>query len=164
MKKDDSSDGHDGRATSKNCRNGGKRTTFLEKKEKRDRAGADADTGKQGIIKTSSTEFLIPSSRKPEDRQVDQDRQCRGCFDNKTAETFANAIGSKPGKDLVRAIKHSSDDCIPEPSRHRVKSVHCRLNQMRDVVILLSSSAGFAKPLKSIKALLAEELVKEEAE
>jgi hypothetical protein len=122
MKKQDADDGHDGRAARKNCRNGGERTTFLEKKKKRDRAGADADTGQQGIIKTSSTEFLIPFSRKPEDRQVDEDRQCRASFDNKTAETFADTIGCKPGKDLVRAVKHSSDDRIPEPSRHRVKS------------------------------------------
>ena len=58
MKKHDADDGHDGGATGKDCRNRGERTTSLEKKEKRDRAGADADTGQQGIIKTSSTEFL----------------------------------------------------------------------------------------------------------
>jgi hypothetical protein len=34
---------------------------------------------------------------------------------------------------LMRSIKHSSDHRIPEPSRHRVKSVHYQLNQMRDV-------------------------------
>src|SRR5437016_1596282 len=65
---------HDGRAASKDCRNDRKRTTFLEKQKKCDRAGADADTGKQGIIKTSSTEFLIPSSTEPKNRQVDQNR------------------------------------------------------------------------------------------
>ena len=118
VEKQDACERHDGRAASKNCRNGGKRTTFLEKKEKRDRAGTDADTGKQGIIKTSSTEFLIPSSRKPEDRQVDQDRQCRAGFDNKTAETFANAIGSKTGKDLVRTVKYGSNDRVPKPGCH----------------------------------------------
>jgi hypothetical protein len=90
----------------------------LEKKEKRDSAGADADTGQQGIIKTSSTEFLIPSSRTPEDRQIKQDRQCRAGFDNKTAETFANAIGSKTGKDLVRTVKHGSNDRVPKPGCH----------------------------------------------
>jgi hypothetical protein len=112
-------DRHDGRAGSKNCRNGGERTTFLKKKEKGDRAGADANAGKQGIIKASSTEFLIPSSRTPEDRQVDQDRQCRAGFDNKTAETFTNAIGSKTGKDLVRAVKHGSNDRVPKPGCHK---------------------------------------------
>jgi len=132
MKKQNADDGHDGRAASKNGRNGGKRTTFLEQQEERDRARADADTGQQRIIKTSSSEFLIPSSRKPEDRQVDQDRQCRASFDHKTAETFANAIGSKAGKDLMRAIKHSSDDRVPEPSRHRVKNIHHKLNQTRE--------------------------------
>ena len=121
VEKQDARERHDGRAASKNCRNGGKRTTFLEKKEKRDRAGADADTGKQGIIKTSSTEFLIPSSRKPEDRQVDQDRQCRAGFDNKTAETFANAIGSKTGKDLVHTVKHGSNDRVPKPGCHKTR-------------------------------------------
>jgi hypothetical protein len=118
VEKQDARERHDGRAASKNCRNGGKRTTFLEKKEKRDRAGANADTGQQGIIKTSPTEFLIPSSRKPEDRQVDQDRQCRAGFDNETAETFANAIGSKTGKDLVRTVKHGSNDRVPKPGCH----------------------------------------------
>jgi hypothetical protein len=118
VEKQDAGERHDGRAASKNCRNGGKRTTFLEKKEKRDRAGADADTGQQGIIKTSPTEFLIPSSRKPEDRQVDQDRQCRAGFDNETAKTFANAIGSKTGKDLVRTVKHGSNDRVPKPGCH----------------------------------------------
>jgi hypothetical protein len=136
MKKHDADDGHDGGATRKNCRNGGKRTTFLEQQEERDRARADADTGQQRIIKTSSSEFLIPSSRKPEDRQVDQDRQCRASFDHKTSQPFANVIGSKTGKDLMRAIKHSSDDRVPEPSRHRVKNVHYKLNQTRDVVLL----------------------------
>ena len=90
-------------------------------------------------------------------------------------------IGCHAGEDLMRAIKHSSDDRIPEPSRHRVKSVHCQLNQMRDVVIMPRCSAGFAKTAslelsgagwiifsalvhsKSIKAVLALELVKEEA-
>jgi hypothetical protein len=54
-------------------------------------------------------------------------------------------IGCHPGEDLMRAIKHSSDDRIPEPSRHRVKSVHYQLNQMREVVIMPRCSAGFAK-------------------
>jgi len=101
MKKHDAGDGHDGRAASKNCRNRGERTTFLEKTEKRDRAGANADAGKQRVIKTSSTQFLIPSSRQPEDRQVDQNRQCRAGFDNETAKPLANAFGRKTSKDLV---------------------------------------------------------------
>ena len=119
VEKQDARERHDGGAARKDCRNRGKRTTFLEKKEKRDRAGANANAGKQGIIKTSSTEFLIPSSRRPEDRQVDQDRQCRAGFDNKTAETFTNAIRSKTGKDLVRAVKHGSNDRVPKPGCHK---------------------------------------------
>jgi hypothetical protein len=119
VEKHDACERHDGGAARKDCRNHGERTTFLEKQEKRDRAGADANTGKQRIIKTSSSEFLIPSSRKPEDRQVDQDRQCRAGFDNETAEAFTNAIGSKPGKDLVRAVKYGSNDRVPEPSCHK---------------------------------------------
>jgi hypothetical protein len=118
VEKQDARESHDGRTASKNCRNGGKRTTFLEKKEKRDRAGADADTGQQGIIEASSTEFLIPSSRKPKDRQVDQDRQCRAGFDNKTAETFTNAIGSKTCEDLVCTVKYGSNDRVPKPGCH----------------------------------------------
>ena len=121
VEKHDAGERHDGRAASENCRNGGKRTTLLEKKKEGDRAGADADTGQQGIIKTSSTEFLIPSSRKPEDRQVDQDRQCRARFDNKTPETFTNAIGSKAGKDLVRAVKYGSNDRVPKPGCHKTR-------------------------------------------
>jgi hypothetical protein len=112
-------DSHDGRAASKNCRNGGERTAFLEKKEERDRAGTDANAGKQRIIKTSATEFLIPASRTPEDRQVDQDRQCRAGFDNETAKTFANAIGRKAGKDLMRAVEYGSNDRVPKPGCHK---------------------------------------------
>jgi len=111
-------DGHDGRAASKNCRNGGERTTFLEEKKKGDRAGADANASKQGITKTSATKFLI-SSCKPENRHVDQDRQCRTRFDNETAKTFTDAIGGKTGKDLVRAVKYRSNDRVPKPSSHK---------------------------------------------
>jgi hypothetical protein len=119
VEKQDACERHDGGAARKDCRNRGERTTFLEKQEKRDSAGADANAGKQGITKTSSTEFLIPSSRKPEDRQVDQDRQCRASFDYETAETFTNAIGSKTGKDLVRAVKYGSHNRVPKPRCHR---------------------------------------------
>jgi hypothetical protein len=91
----------------------------LKKQEKRDRAGTDANASKQGIIKTSSTEFLIPSSRKPEDRQVHQDRHCRAGFDNETAETFTNAIGSKTGKDLMCTVENGSNDRIPKPGCHK---------------------------------------------
>jgi hypothetical protein len=90
-------------------------------------------------------------------------------------------IGCDPGEDLMRAVKHRSDNRIPEPSRHKVKNVHYQLNQMRDVVIPPSCSLGFAKTVssqlssagciifsaivhsKSIKAVLAQELVKEES-
>jgi hypothetical protein len=119
VEKQDACERHNGRAARKNCRNGRERTTFLEKKEKRDRAGADANASKQRIIETSSSEFLIPSSREPEDRQVDQDRQCCAGFDHETTETFTNAFGSKPGKDLVRAVKYGSSDRVPKPSCHK---------------------------------------------
>jgi hypothetical protein len=119
VEKRDACEHHDGRAASKDCWNNGERTTFLKQKEKGDRAGADANAGKQGVIKTSSTEFLIPSSREPEDCQVDQDRQCSAGFDNETAETFTNAIGSKTGKDLVRAVQYGSHDRVPKPRCHR---------------------------------------------
>jgi hypothetical protein len=119
VEKQDACERHDGGAASKDCRNNGERTAFLEKQEKRDRAGADANAGKQGISETSFTEFLIPSSREPEDCQVDQDRQCRAGFDNETAETFTNAIGSKTGKDLVRAVKYGSHRRVPKPRCHR---------------------------------------------
>jgi hypothetical protein len=119
VEKQDASDRHDGGAAGQDRRNHGERTTFLEKKEKRDRAGADANAGKQRIIKTNTTEFLIPSSRTPEDQQVDQDRQCGAGFDNETAETFTNAIGSKTGKDLMRAVEYGSNDRIPKPSCHK---------------------------------------------
>jgi hypothetical protein len=119
VEKQDACERHNGGAPRKDCRDRGERTTFLEKKEKSDRAGADANAGKQGIIKTRSTEFLIRSSYKPEDRQVNQDRQCRASFDNKTAETFTNTIGSKTGKDLVRAVKYGSSDRVPKPGCHK---------------------------------------------
>jgi len=119
VEKQDACERHDGGAASKNCRNRGERTAFLEKQEKRDRAGADANAGEQGISETGSTEFLIPSSREPEDCQVDQDRQCRAGFDNETAEAFTNAIGSKTSKDLVGAVKYGSRNRVPKPRCHR---------------------------------------------
>jgi hypothetical protein len=118
VEKQDACERHEGSATSKNCWDRRERAAFLEQQEECNCAGANANAGKQGIIKTSSTEFLIPSSRKPEDRQIDQDRQCRAGFDNETAETFANAIGSKTGKDLVRTVKHGSNDRVPKPGCH----------------------------------------------
>jgi hypothetical protein len=42
-------------------------------------------------------------------------------LDNETAEPLPNALGREPGKDLMRAIKHSSNDRIPEPSRHETR-------------------------------------------
>src|SRR6266568_3982555 len=110
VEKQDACERHDGGAARKDCRNRGEWTTFLEKKEKRDRAGADANASKQGITKTSSTKFLAPSSREPEDRQVDQDRQCRAGFDNETTKSFADALGRETCKNLVCAVKHSGKD------------------------------------------------------
>ncbi|HSS16851.1 MAG TPA: hypothetical protein VLQ29_07700 [Candidatus Dormibacteraeota bacterium] len=70
----------------------------MKKKKESYCASADAISGKQRIIKTNSTEFLTPSSNEPKNRQVDQNRQCRAGFDNETAGTFTNAIGSETGK------------------------------------------------------------------
>src|SRR5213082_1396004 len=97
MEKHNACERHDGRAASKDGGYGGKGAPFLKKQKKCDRSRADANAGKQRIIKTSSTEFLIPSSRTPEDHQVEQNGQCRAGFDNETAETFTNVIGSKTG-------------------------------------------------------------------
>ena len=124
MEKHNACERHDGRAARKDGGYGGKGATFLEKKEKRDRPGTDANASKQRIIEPSSTEFLIPSSRTPEDQQVDQDRQCGAGFDNETAETFTNAIGSKTGKDLMRAVEYGSNDRIPKPSCHESNLVY----------------------------------------
>jgi hypothetical protein len=91
----------------------------LKKKKKCDRASADANASEQRIIKANGTEFLIPSSRKPEDRKVNKDRQCRARFDNETAETFANVLSRKTCENLMSAVKDSGDDRIPEPSCHK---------------------------------------------
>ena len=85
----------------------------------RNGARADAYAGNERIPKTGTTEFLIPSPTKPQNRQIDQDRQCRAGFNNETAKTFANAIGSKAGKDLMRAVKDGRNNRIPKPRRHR---------------------------------------------
>lgn len=122
--KQDARYGHDRGATRQNGRNGRQRTASLKQQEERNCSCAYADAGEQRVIKTSSTEFLIPSSGKPEDGQVDQNRQCRAGFDNETAETFANAIGSKTCKDLVRAVKKSGNNRIPKPGCHEQKLTH----------------------------------------
>ena len=119
MEKHNACERHDGRAASKDGGDGGKGAPFLEKKEKRDRAGADANAGKQRIIKTGSTEFLIPSSAEPENRQINQDRQRGAGFDDKTAETFADALRRKSCKDLMGAIENGGNDRIPEPGCHK---------------------------------------------
>jgi len=62
--------------------------------------------------------ILIPAVRYPEECKIDQDRQCRGRFDYKASEAFANVIGRHSGEDLMRAIKHSSNDRVPEPGSH----------------------------------------------
>ena len=119
MKKQDASDRHHRSAARQNSRDRGERTAFLEKKEKGDRARTHTNSSEQGIINTSSTEFLTPSSSEPKNRQVDQDRQrCTG-FNNEAAEPFANALGSKTGKDLVRTVKRGSNDRIAEPASHK---------------------------------------------
>jgi len=117
-KKQNTGDGHDCCAARQNGRNRREWAALLKKQKKRDRAGADANAGKQRIIKTGSTEFLIPSSAEPENRQINQDRQRGAGFDDKTAETFADALRRKSCKDLMGAIENGGDDCIPEPSCH----------------------------------------------
>jgi hypothetical protein len=117
-------DGHDRRAASQNCRNRRKRSALLKKEKKRDRASADANTGKHRVTNAGNAEFLTPSSPKPKNRQIDQDRQCGARFDNETAETFANALGRKTCKNLMSAVKNSGKHCIPEPSCHETNLGH----------------------------------------
>ena len=119
MEKQDAGDGHDCRAPGQNGRNRREWAALLKKQKKRDRAGADANAGKQRIIKTGSTEFLIPSSAEPENRQINQDRQRGAGFNNKSAQTFADALRRKSCKDLMGAIENGGDDRIPEPSCHK---------------------------------------------
>jgi hypothetical protein len=64
---------------------------------------------------------LVPPARQPEEYEIAQDKQRRSRFDYKAAEAFADVIGSQSGEDLVRAIKHRSNDGIPEPSSHKTK-------------------------------------------
>jgi len=122
MKKQDAGDSHDRRAPGQNCRNRRERPAFLKKKKERDRSRADANASKQRIIESRSTEFLIPSSCTPEDQQVNQNGQCRAGFDNETAETLTNAIRSKTGKDLMRAVEYGSNDRVPKPGCHKTEA------------------------------------------
>src|SRR5438034_787191 len=92
MKKQNPGDRHDRRATGQNCGNRRERPAFLKKKEKRNRSRAHANARNQRIIKTGSAEFLIPFSAEPENRQINQDRQCSTGFDNESAQAFANAV------------------------------------------------------------------------
>src|SRR2546430_7333312 len=62
MKNQDACDGHDRRAACQNSRHRRERSALLKKKEERDGAGADANAGNQRVSKTSSAEFLTPSS------------------------------------------------------------------------------------------------------
>ena len=117
-------DGHERRAASQNCWNRRKRPAFLKKEKERDRASSDANSGNQRVSETGSAEFLSRSSRKPENRQIDQDRQCGAGFDNETAETLADALGRETCKNLVCAVKHGGKDRIPEPSCHETNLVY----------------------------------------
>jgi len=65
---------------------------------------------------------LVPASAEPKDSEVKQDRQCGRRLDNESAQAFADAIRCELGKDLMRAVKHSSNDRIPKPSCHETKS------------------------------------------
>ena len=99
-------------------------SAFLKKKKERDGASADTNAREQRIIESGSAEFLVPPSREPEDRQVNQDRQCGARFDDETAGTFTNAIGSKTREDLMRAVKYGSNDCVPKPGFHEILLHH----------------------------------------
>jgi len=122
MKKQDAGDSHDCRTASQNRGNRREWTALLKKQKECDRSRADANASEQRIIEPSSTEFLIPSSRTPEDQQVDQNGQCRAGFDNETAETFTNALGSKAGKNLMRAVEYGSNDRVPKPGCHKTEA------------------------------------------
>ena len=118
MKEKNSRDGHDRRAARQNCRNRREWSALLKKEKERDRAGTDANPGKQRITKTGSTEFLTPSSPEPENGQIDENRQRGTRFHNKAADPFTDALCRKTSEDLVRAVKHRSNDRIPEPNCH----------------------------------------------
>ena len=46
------------------------------------------------------------------------DRERNAGFNDKPAETFADALGRKSCKDLMGAIENGGDDRIPEPNCH----------------------------------------------
>jgi hypothetical protein len=46
----------------------------------------------------------------------------RLCLRQRIRPTFADAVRRELGKNLVRAIKHSGDDSIPEPTCHESES------------------------------------------
>src|SRR5437763_5905753 len=121
VKKQNPGDGHDRRATGQNRRHRRKRPALLKQEKERDRACSDADSSENGIENSLRTHLLIPTARQPKKRKVKQDRKCGCRFDNKSTETFADVIGRHSCKDLMRAIKNSGDNCIPEPRRHKVR-------------------------------------------
>jgi hypothetical protein len=121
VKTQNPSDGHDCSTGRQNAGHRGKRTALLKEQKKRDRAGADADSGEQRIIEARHTKFLTPASAQPQEREIKQDRQRRAGFDSETTETISDALGGEPSKDLVRAVKNSGDNCVPEPSCHKTR-------------------------------------------
>jgi len=70
VKKQNSGDGHDRRATGQNGGDGRKRTAFLKEQEKCDRAGPDADSGENRIENSLLTRLLIPTVRQPKKREI----------------------------------------------------------------------------------------------
>ena len=67
----------------------------------------------------SQSELRIICAAKTNDCKCNAgDSLSRRCF----AETFTYALGSKTGKDLVRTVKHGSNDGVLEPGCHGQES------------------------------------------
>lgn len=56
-----------------------------------------------------------------ENSEINQDREGGAGFDNETAESLTNMIRRYSGEDLMCAVKHSSNNRVPEPGRHGTK-------------------------------------------
>ena len=119
MEKQNASDGHDGGAAGQDRWHRREGSAFLEKKKKRDRAGADAHSGKHGVIEPGHTELLVPAAPEPKECKIDQDRQCRARFDNEAAKAVADSFRGEPGKNLMGPVKNRGRDGIPEPNGHK---------------------------------------------
>ena len=91
---------------------------FWEKKKERNCSRSDADSGQRRVIKTFVAEFLVPTSAEPKPDEINQNCQCGDTLNGKSAQAFADVIGSEAGENLMGAVKNSCDDCPPKPGCH----------------------------------------------